>query len=75
MQSIFKKFVEDFCLAVEWRIIATFITILVAYVVSRDIKIALQIGGLEAIAKMVVQSIWIRIRVKKDGYRTKKHEI
>ncbi|MBI4122920.1 MAG: DUF2061 domain-containing protein [Parcubacteria group bacterium] len=75
MRSIFKKFAEDFFLAAEWRIIATFITVLVVYIVSGDIKLSLQIGGLEAIAKMIVQSIWIRIRVKKDGYRMKKHEI
>ncbi|MEO1844239.1 MAG: DUF2061 domain-containing protein [Roseibacillus sp.] len=40
--------------ALSWRVIATLTTILIAWLVYRDIKPALAIGGIEFIAKFFV---------------------
>lgn len=40
--------------AVSWRIIATATTIVAAWFVTKDIEVALGIGGIDALAKMVI---------------------
>ena len=50
---------------ITWRIVATFSTIIIAYFITGETKIALQIGGIEFIAKIAVyylhERIWLRI--------------
>ena len=36
----------------SWRIIATLTTVIVAYAITKDTAVALEIGGVEAIAKI-----------------------
>ena len=38
----------------SWRLIATLITMLIAWVVVGDVSVALAIGGIEFFAKMVI---------------------
>lgn len=48
-----------------WRLVATFSTIIIAYLITGETKIALQIGGIEFVAKIAVyylhERIWLRI--------------
>ena len=48
-----------------WRLVATFSTILIAYMITGETKVALQIGGIEFVAKIAVyylhERIWLRI--------------
>lgn len=60
-----REFFTHFYLAMEWRIIATFITFVAAYLVSGSVKVSLGIAGVEGVAKIVVQSFWLQHRVKK----------
>jgi uncharacterized membrane protein len=48
-----------------WRLVATFSTIVIAYLITGETKTALQIGGIEFVAKIAVyylhERIWLRI--------------
>ena len=47
--------------AVSWRVIATTTTILIAWLVYRDIKTAFAIGGIEFFAKFLVYYLHERL--------------
>jgi len=47
--------------AVSWRVIATITTILIAWLVYRDIRPALAIGGIEFVAKFLVYYLHERL--------------
>ena len=57
MRSVLKGF--------TWRLVATFSTIVIAYLITGETKTALQIGGIEFVAKIAVyylhERIWLRI--------------
>ena len=40
--------------AVSWRILATFTTVLIAYVMTGDVSVAMKIGVVEVVAKMLI---------------------
>ena len=40
--------------AVSWRVLATFTTMVIAYIVIGDISDALKIGAVEVVAKMLI---------------------
>jgi uncharacterized membrane protein len=61
-----KDFFSHIYLALEWRVIATFITFIAALIISGDAKISLGIASVESVAKIVVQSFWLKHRVKKQ---------
>ena len=54
-----------------WRLIATFSTIFIAYLITGQTKIALQIGVIEFVAKIAVyylhERIWLRISFGKKN--------
>ena len=54
-----------------WRLVATFSTIVIAYLITGQTKIALQIGGIEFVAKIAVyylhERIWLRISFGKKN--------
>ena len=58
MRSVLKGF--------TWRLVATFSTIVIAYLITGETKTALQIGGIEFVAKIAVyylhERIWLRIQ-------------
>ncbi len=55
--------------AISWRIIATFITFSIAYFLTGEVKIALEIGGLDMVFKLTAyffhERIWGRIKMGK----------
>ena len=59
LRSILKGF--------SWRIVATSTTIIVSYIVLHDISVALEIGSIEFIAKIIVyyihERIWLKIPI------------
>lgn len=64
MNSKLFDFLRNIYLAIEWRIIATFLTFFAAYIVSKDIKISVEIVSLEVVLKIIAQTFWIKFRVK-----------
>ena len=50
---------------VTWRLLGTFLTVLVAYLLTRDLSLALMLGGIEILAKFVLyfghERLWARI--------------
>lgn len=50
---------------VSWRIVGTLDTILVSYLMTGKVKIALSIGGLEVVTKMILyylhERAWIKL--------------
>ena len=57
--------------AVTWRIVGTLDTMLLAWVISGDLLIGLQIGGAEVLTKMLLyylhERVWFRINLTKNG--------
>ena len=55
--------------ALSWRLFATLITMTVAYLLTAELRFALEIGALDTAAKIVVyfvhERIWDRIRYGK----------
>lgn len=53
---------------ISWRILGTLDTILISYLMTGEVKIALSIGGLEVITKMVLyylhERAWIKLLSK-----------
>ena len=48
-----------------WRLVATFSTMVIAYLITGETKTALKIGGIEFVAKIAIyyvhERIWLRI--------------
>ena len=48
-----------------WRLVATFSTMVIAYIITGETKTALKIGGIEFVAKIAIyyvhERIWLRI--------------
>ena len=40
--------------ALSWRVLATLTTIAIAYFIVKDVKVALKIGAVEVVAKMLI---------------------
>lgn len=59
------KLTTAFWHAIEWRVIATSITFLAVFAVSRNIKIAMGATLLEATVKIVVNTLWLKYWVSK----------
>lgn len=57
--------------AITWRTLGTIDTIVIAYVLTGEIKIALSIGGIEIFTKMVLyffhERVWNMIKWGKRG--------
>jgi len=55
--------------ALSWRFFATFITMGVAYLLTRQLRFALEIGALDTVAKIVIyfahERVWQHIRYGK----------
>ena len=53
--------------AISWRAIATFITVSIAYLFTGELTIALEIGGLDMVLKLLAyffhERMWGRIRM------------
>ncbi len=72
MRSVLKGF--------TWRLVATFSTMVIAYLITGETGMALKIGGIEFVAKIAVyyvhERIWLRISFgKKSVMGTAKFEI
>ncbi len=57
--------------AITWRMVGTLDTMLLAWVISGDPLIGLQIGGAEVLTKMLLyylhERVWFRINLTKNG--------
>ena len=55
--------------AISWRVIATSITISIAYLFTGEVTIALEIGALDMVFKLISyffhERIWVRVRMGK----------
>jgi len=60
---------RSFAKSVSWRIIATTITISIAYLFTGEVTVALEIGGLDMVIKLIAyffhERLWGRIRMGK----------
>ena len=60
---------RSFAKALSWRVIATTITICIAYLFTGEVKVALEIGGLDMVLKLIAyffhERLWGRIRMGK----------
>ena len=56
---------RSFAKAVSWRVIATLITMLIAYLITGESTFALKIGGLDTVIKFAAyfahERAWLRI--------------
>lgn len=54
--------------AISWRVVGTIDTMVISYILTGDIKVALGIGGIEVISKMVLyylhERAWLKITKK-----------
>lgn len=54
--------------AVSWRIVGTIDTMIISYILTGDIKVALGIGSIEVVSKMVLyylhERAWLKITKK-----------
>ena len=54
--------------AVSWRITATLTTVIIAYLITSEIKTALSIGGIEFFLKFVIfymhERLWLKIPIR-----------
>jgi len=61
---------RSFLKAISWRVIATSITILAAYLFTGETMIALEIGALDLVAKLLVyflhERVWGKIKIGKQ---------
>ncbi|MGS2738631.1 DUF2061 domain-containing protein [Sinomicrobium sp. M5D2P17] len=55
--------------AVSWRLVGTIDTMIISYILTGDIKIALGIGSIEVVSKMILyylhERAWLRITKNK----------
>ena len=60
---------RSFVKALSWRVIATTITISIAYLFTGEVAVALEIGGLDMVLKLIAyffhERIWGNIRMGK----------
>lgn len=64
-QAVTESSMRSVLKGLTWRLVATFSTIVIAYLITGETKTALQIGGIEFVAKIAVyylhERIWLRI--------------
>jgi len=60
-----KDYASNVYLAMEWRIIATLLTFLSAYIVSGNIIVSTKIASVEVLIKIIAHAIWLKHRVRK----------
>lgn len=51
-----------FARALEWRLIATCIDMIVVYAFTRQVVITLQIGSVSGVVRTILQAIWLHYR-------------
>ncbi|MEN8222258.1 MAG: DUF2061 domain-containing protein [Acidobacteriota bacterium] len=60
---------RSFAKALSWRVIATSITISIAYLFTGEVTVALEIGGLDMVLKLIAyffhERAWVKIRMGK----------
>ncbi len=60
---------RSFVKALSWRVIATTITVSIAYLFTGEVKVALEIGGLDMVLKIIAyffhERLWGNIRIGK----------
>lgn len=64
-----KDYASNMYLAVEWRIIATLLTFLSAYLVSGNFLISTKIASVEVLIKIVAHMLWLKHRVRRHKKR------
>jgi len=60
-----KSLSKNFYFALEWRVIATTITFIAAYLVSGSFTVSFEIAGIEIVLKIIAQVFWLQYRVGK----------
>lgn len=76
-----KTYQRHIAKAVTWRIVGTLDTMLLAWLISGDPMVGLQVGGAEVITKMLFyylhERVWfsIKLGVKKNGHDSKKRHL
>lgn len=60
--------------SLSWRMLATLTTIIISYAVTKEIKFAMTIGGIEVIAKILLYYVHERVwcRISKLSYKIEK---
>ncbi|PKV75277.1 DUF2061 domain-containing protein [Pontibacter ramchanderi] len=58
--------------AVSWRVLGTFDTIVISYLITGELKMAFSIGTIEVFSKILLyyvhERVWERFTVKKDTH-------
>jgi len=58
---------RSFLKAITWRVLASLTTTVVAYIMTRDVIISLEIGSIEAVAKFVIyymhERVWDKVGI------------
>ncbi|MBB6612668.1 DUF2061 domain-containing protein [Pontibacter sp. Tf4] len=62
--------------AISWRVLGTFDTILISYIITGELKMAFSIGSIEVFSKIglyyVHERVWERFTIKKDTHELKR---
>ncbi|WP_299700105.1 DUF2061 domain-containing protein [uncultured Pontibacter sp.] len=62
--------------AVSWRILGTFDTIVISYLITGELKMAFSIGSIEVFSKILLyyvhERVWERFTVKNEANELKK---
>lgn len=62
--------------AVSWRVLGTFDTIVISYIITGELKMAFSIGSIEVFSKILLyyahERIWERFTVKKEANELEK---
>ena len=76
-----KTYQRHIAKAVTWRVIGTLDTMLLAWLISGDAMVGLQVGGAEVVTKMLFyylhERVWysVKLGVKKNGHDSKKRHL
>jgi len=64
-QVVTESSIRSVLKGLTWRLVATFSTMVIAYLITGETKTALKIGGIEFVAKIAIyyvhERIWLRI--------------
>ncbi|MBF8963927.1 DUF2061 domain-containing protein [Pontibacter sp. FD36] len=62
--------------AISWRVLGTFDTIVISYLITGELKMAFSIGSIEVFSKILLyyvhERIWERFTVKKEAHELEK---
>lgn len=73
--SVTEKPYRSVIKAISWRVIGTFDTVLISFIITGNVKFAVSIGGIELITKMVLYFFHERLWNKIKFGRVEKKEI